>query len=362
MISGDYLEQMMSALNQTAIVSITDTKGKILFANEKFCEISGYSFHELAGKGHKILRSGYHLQEFFKEMWDKLVKGEVWTGEIQNKKKSGEFYWVQSTISAIFNEKKEIVNYVAIMFEITQMKKAQMLLAESSRLASLGEMASGIAHEINNPLTIILGRLTIAQKKIERNDPAEIVMKELQTIERTVFRISNIVNGLKKLSRESSYDPIETFDIVQLINESKELFAQKLAKNEVKFYFNHTEPIYVNAKSLQLSQVILNLVNNSIDAIELLSERWISIEIQKNENYYSISIIDSGNGIPASVAAKVMNPFFTTKDPGKGTGLGLSLSKKMIEDSNGRFFYDATKKNTTFTIEFLAGNPNEQVA
>lgn len=362
MIQGDYFDQLMSALNQSAIVSITDTKGKIVFANENFCKISGYSLPELLGKDHRILYSGYHKPEFFKTMWDTLKKGKVWSGEIQNKNKNGEFYWVQSTISAIVNEKNEVVNYVSIQFEITQMKQAQTLLAESSRLASLGEMASGIAHEINNPLTIILGRLTIAQKKIERNDPPAIVIKELQTIERTVFRISNIINGLKKLARNTIFDPMETFDIVQLINESRDLYLQKLIKSDVKYTFNHIEPVYVHARPLQMSQVILNLVNNSIDAIEALSERWINIEIITTEGRCLINVVDSGHGIPPEIATKVMNPFFTTKDPGKGTGLGLSLCKKMVEDCNGKFFYDETKKNTTFTIDLEIRTPKEKVA
>lgn len=362
MIQGNYFDQLMSALNQSAIVSITDTKGKIVFANENFCTISGYVLPELLGKDHRMLSSGFHKPEFFKSMWETLKKGQVWTGEIQNKHKNGEFYWVQSTISAIVNEKNEIVNFVAIRFDITQMKQAQVLLAESSRLASLGEMASGIAHEINNPLTIILGRLTIAQKKIERNDPPAIVTKELQTIERTVFRISNIINGLKKLTREGSHDPMENFDIVQLINESRDLYAQNLTKTAVKFNFNYTDPVYVNAKPLQISQVIVNLVNNSIDAIETLPERWITIEIQKQDERCLIHVVDSGAGIPPEIASKVMNPFFTTKDPGKGTGLGLSLSKKMVEDSQGRFFYDATKKNTTFSIDLELGQAKEKVA
>ncbi len=362
MIQGDYFDQLMSALNQSAIVSITDTKGKIVFANENFCKISGYAMPELIGKDHRVLNSGFHKPDFFKSMWETLKKGQVWTGEIQNRRKNGELYWVQSTISAIVNEKNEVVNYVAIRFDITQMKQAQTLLAESSRLASLGEMASGIAHEINNPLTIILGRLTIAQKKIERNDPPTIVTKELQTIERTVFRISNIINGLKKLARNAVFDPMETFDIVQLINESRDLFLQKLTKYEIKYTFNHSEPIYVNARPLQISQVILNLVSNSIDAIETLPDRWINIDIATADGRCLISVIDSGEGIPPEIATKVMNPFFTTKDPGKGTGLGLSLSKKMVEDSQGKFFYDSTNKNTSFTIDLEIGTLKEKVA
>ncbi len=362
MIIGDYFDQLMAALNQTAIVSITDLKGKIVFANELFCQISGYSFPELVGKDHSLLNSRHHPPEFFQKMWKMLRAGQVWSGEIQNKKKNGEMYWVQSTISGIVNEKNELVNFVAIRFEITQMKHAQLMLAESSRLASMGEMASGIAHEINNPLTIILGRLSIAQKKVERNDPAEVVVKELLTIEKTVFRISNIINGLKKLSRENGRDPIEVFDLVTLINETKDLFAQKLTKTEVKFTFDAVDAIYVHGKPLQLSQVILNLVNNSVDAIEFLPEKWIMIRIQKSGNRCMISVTDSGTGIPADIAAKIMNPFFTTKDPGKGTGLGLSLSKKMIEDCKGRFFYDAAKANTTFGIELLIADPSEHVA
>lgn len=362
MVVGDYFFQLMGALNQTAIVSVTDLNGKIVYVNELFCQVSGYSEDELIGKDHRLLNGGYHPTEFFRSMWATLKAGQVWSGEIQNKKKNGEMYWVQSTISGIIDEKNELVNFVAIRFEITQMKQAQLMLAESSRLASMGEMASGIAHEINNPLTIILGRLTIAQKKVERNDPSEVVLKELQIIEKTVFRISNIINGLKKLSRENTHDPIESFDMVALINESKDLFAEKLNKHEVKFKFADTESIYVSAKPLQLSQVILNLINNSVDAIETLPEKWISVEVKKNETRCLISVSDSGLGIPPAIVSKIMNPFFTTKDPGKGTGLGLSLSKKMIEDCNGRFYYDPTRPNTTFCIELPLGHPAEKVA
>ncbi|MCB0370170.1 MAG: PAS domain-containing sensor histidine kinase [Bdellovibrionales bacterium] len=347
----NYFEQLLQALNSSAIVGITDNKGKIIFANEKFCEASGYSMPELLGRDHRILNSGLHPKEFFQNMWTTVQSGKTWTGEIQNKKKNGELYWVQSTIAPIFDEKGEIINFVAIRFDITQMKKAQVNLIESNRMASLGEMASGIAHEINNPLTIILGRLAIMKKKIDKKEDTEVLKNEVALVEKTVFRISNIVNGLRKLSRDNTKDPIEVFSIKKIIEETKELFTQKLKNKEIQFEIVDENEFDIKGKSLQLSQVIVNLINNSIDAIETLENKWIKIVITQKDSHCLIQVIDSGKGIPKEVASKLMTPFYTTKGPGKGTGLGLSLSKKMIEEADGNFYFDQSQPHTTFCIE-----------
>lgn len=362
MKNDNYFEQLLQALNSSAIVGITDVRGKIIYANQKFCDISGYSMPELLGKDHRILNSGLHSKDFFKSMWDGISAGKIWTGEIQNKKKNGEIYWVQTTIAPIFDEHGELANYVSIRFDITEMKKAQVNLIESNRMASLGEMASGIAHEINNPLTIILGRLTLLKKRIERKDPAEVLGNDIDLLEKTVYRISNIVNGLRKLSRDNTKDPIEVFSIKKLIEESQELFTQKIKNKEIALEIQQEKEYFIKAKSLQLSQVIVNLINNSIDAIETLPEKWIKVKVEQQSESCIIQVIDSGTGIPKEIASKLMTPFYTTKGPGKGTGLGLSLSKKMIEEAKGKFYYDPSKPNTTFCIELPIGKVEEKVA
>lgn len=358
MKNDNYFEQLLQALNSSAIVGITDTKGKIIFANQKFCDISGYSVPELLGKDHRVLNSGLHPKDFFKDMWEVISAGNIWTGEIQNKKRNGELYWLQTTIAPIFDENKQIVNFVSIRFDITQMKKAQANLIESNRMASLGEMASGIAHEINNPLTIILGRITLLKKRIEKNEKPEVLNNEVNLIEKTVYRISNIVNGLRRLSRDNTKDPIEEFSIKNLIDESQELFAQKLKNKEIDFSYSCIQDCNIKAKSLQLSQVIVNLINNSIDAVEGLENKWIKIIVEQKSVFCSIQVVDSGVGIPKEIASKLMTPFYTTKGPGKGTGLGLSLSKKMIEESKGKFYYDESKPNTTFCLELPMATAN----
>lgn len=362
MKNDNYFEQLLQALNSSAIVGITDIKGKIIYANQKFCDISGYSMPELLGKDHRILNSGLHTKDFFKDMWACISSGKIWTGEIQNKKKNGEIYWVQTTIAPIFDEQGALANYVSIRFDITDMKKAQVNLIESNRMASLGEMASGIAHEINNPLTIILGRLTLLRKRIERKDPPEVLGNDIDLLEKTVYRISNIVNGLRKLSRDNTKDPIEIFSIKKLIEESQELFTQKIKNKEIAFELQMEHEYFIKAKSLQLSQVIVNLINNSIDAIEELNEKWIKVKVEQKADSCIIQVVDSGLGIPKEIASKLMTPFYTTKGPGKGTGLGLSLSKKMIEEAKGKFYYDDSKPNTTFCIELPIGKQEDKVA
>ncbi len=357
-----FLEQQVKNLDALTIISITDHKGNIVYANDNFCQISGFSRDELLGKNHRIVNSGYHDKSFFENIWKIINKGETWQGQVKNKKKSGEEYWVYANIAPLRNEEtKKIEKFISIRFDITKEKKLEEQLEQEQaknihmgRLAALGEMASSVAHEVNNPMAIITGKLYLIGRVLEKaedNQIKESVLKHLGAIGEQTTRITKIVNGLKEFSHGEQTESPEKVDSTKLFEAIIELCSDKIKSSNVKVNLSIEETFFMASK-LQLEQVLVNLVNNSIDAISTLNEKWIELSLVEKNNYIYVSIVDSGRGIPSEVVNKIMQPFFTTKPIGKGTGLGLSISKGIIEKHGGHFKYDPTSDNTKFIISF----------
>lgn len=258
-----------------------------------------------------------------------------------------------------------VSNALSKKWELTRLAKAKMedledtvkqrtaMLENSNRLAALGEMAAGIAHEVNNPLTIINANCSILQTLLRTNKfDEERFHKSLRQIQDTVFRITKIIQGLRIFSRDGSNDSFENCEIEVILNDTFELCQKKLENSEITIYKQLPEaPLSIPVNRVQLSQVFLNLIINAKDAIEeFAGEKWIKIVVQEQEQNVVISFIDSGPGIPEEIQRKIMNPFFTTKPVGKGTGLGLSISHSIIAAHQGRFTLDAQSPNTKFDI------------
>jgi PAS domain S-box-containing protein len=353
--SKQELEKFKSAINSSAIVSFTDHTGKITYVNDKFCEISSYKKEELLEKNHRILNSSFHSKNFFIHLWKTISSGKIWHGEICNKKKNGDLYWVDSYIVPFSDLSGKIDQYVSIRFDITSRKNAEKQLIYSSKMTSLGEMAGGIAHEINSPLAIIFGRIEQLLRKIENEnitDKADY-QKKILDIHNTVERISKIIKGLKQFSRNSENDPMEQISLMKIIDDTVSLCQEKFRNHSVTVKVSGNNDVMIYCRAAQISQALLNLLNNAFDAIENLEIKWIEInsELNTDKKKVKLSIIDSGNGIPEEIIEKIMQPFFTTKEIGKGTGLGLSISKGIIETHNGNFYFNKLSKNTSFIIE-----------
>lgn len=223
----------------------------------------------------------------------------------------------------------------------------------NSKMASLGEMASAIAHEINNPLTIILNHASQLKEKISSNH-IEIpqVLEKLQRIENTVERIAKIIRGLRAFSRNSENDPMTSCELTSIVDETVELCREKLSSHGIPLKIKWLRQILsVQCRPSEISQVLLNILNNSFDAINGTEDSWIEMEFTMSREAVQIRITDSGTGIPETIAEKIMTPFFTTKEVGKGTGLGLSISKSIIEEHGGRFYLDREHPNTSFVME-----------
>ncbi len=222
----------------------------------------------------------------------------------------------------------------------------------SAKMSSIGEMSAGISHEINNRLAIILGKTNQLIRKIEKGEiEKEKNIEELKKIEETANRIGKIVRGLRSISRESSQDPLEKIYLENHLEEVLDLCQERFRKNNIEFRTNFQKGIFINGRPAQLSQVILNLLNNSFDAVEGKTDAWVSLSTKETDPFIEIEVKDSRKGIPKEISEKIMEPFFTTKDPGKGTDLGLSISSSIIQSFHGRLWLDAKNENTRFVIE-----------
>ncbi|MBC7539638.1 MAG: response regulator [Bacteriovorax sp.] len=241
-----------------------------------------------------------------------------------------------------------------------QEKKIELQTASainSSKMAALGEMAGGIAHEINNPLTVIHTKTRVMEKMIERGIPDNAAfLKNTHSILGTVDRISSVIEGLKNISKDASDEIRQDAVLKELLGNILNLCDEKFKNHHVELIYDSKSSIlnaHLNCYPIQLSQVFLILLNNSFDAIEDQPQKWIKIEAAQNKKWMFIHFLDSGEGVPKAIREKIFQPFYTTKVVGKGTGLGLSLAYEIIKKHGGEIFYDDHYKNTCFTIKLL---------
>lgn len=230
-------------------------------------------------------------------------------------------------------------------------------LLQATKLATLGEISGEIAHEINNPLSIIQGNIDLILSSVEKNqqDP-ENVKSKLQKASTAIIRITKIVAGLKNFSRSTEHEPKTRIELNHLIHETLEFSSEKINFNKVKVNFENYRKFYIQARSVEIAQVILNILSNAIDALTKIpiELRSVTIVLSETDGIINIRISNTGEKIRPQVAAKLFDSYFSTKASNKGMGLGLSISKRIVEAHNGRLYYEAEKPETTFVIELPA--------
>lgn len=262
---------------------------------------------------------------------------------------------IQEMSFAIQERDRKLESYTQNLEQLVEKRTQELdqqkaVSIQASKMAALGEMAGGMAHEINTPLcTLSLNIETLLDSIDAPKIELESMKKALLTNQRVIARIAKIIQGLRSFSRDASKDDMTLTSVETLIQDTISLCSEKFKSAAVKLSVSEINTDWkVMCRPAEINQVLLNLLNNSYDAIQNLFDKWIRIEVEANDKEIIISVTDCGLGIPEQIQAKIMQPFFTTKDIGKGTGLGLSISKGIIESHGGRFELDKSCPNTRF--------------
>ena len=238
--------------------------------------------------------------------------------------------------------------------DITKRKELEAQILQASKMAALGEMAAGVAHEINNPLAILtmtLEQMNVATNAANTQSPD--LKKFISRMQKTSERIDGIVKGLKTFARDGADQPKTIANIHQLIEETLLLCKEKFSTHGVKLTVEKDDipnDLCLPCNSIQITQVLINLLNNAFDAIQGFEEKWIRLCLEVDTENLNIIVTDCGHGIPKEIINKIMEPFFTTKKLGCGTGLGLSISRGIVAAHQGHFFANENCKNTQFIL------------
>lgn len=238
-------------------------------------------------------------------------------------------------------------------------KEHQLIVSQgqvhhANKMSSLGEMASGMAHEINSPIQSISLIAQRVQRQLNKGMAKEDINDSMEKIAASVNKISEIIDSLRKVSRASTKDEFRNTKLKELIEDVINMTEERFKVNNIHFEVNYdgiSENTLIQCQRLQISQVLINLVNNAYDAIQDMDDKWIKVNFKKREQKILISVIDCGSGIPDEILDKIFEPMFTTKEIGKGTGLGLSISNDIIVKHHGLFYVDKEAENTCFVIE-----------
>ncbi len=321
--------------------------GKFYSGNKAICQMLGYSLEELRNLGvtdiHPEEDVVYNLGQF-----EKLLKRQISkSGDIRVKRKDGSVFYAEVNASPVTFRGKTYL--ISTFRDITERKKMQEQLVVQDRLASIGELASGIAHEINNPLTGILG---LSELILDTNVPAD-VREDLKTIHSEAQRTARIVQNLLAFARKQPQEK-QSLNVNDTISKVLELraYEQKVSNINVITRFAPDLP-EVKANAFQLQQVFINIIINAeYFMIEAHNRGTLTIATEQVDNIVRISIADDGPGIVKKNLLRMFSPFFTTKEVGKGTGLGLSICHGIVTEHGGRIYAESeVGKGATFIIE-----------
>ncbi len=314
------------ALDQAAILAVTDVKGRIKYVNDKFVEISKYSRDELIGQDHRIINSAYHSKEFIRDLWRTIASGRIWRGEIRNRAKDGTYYWVDTTIVPFLDDRGRPYQYMAIRYEITERKRSETLLREQAALARLGEMAAVVAHEVKNPLAGIRGALQVIGGRMPESSRDKPVIGDIVA---RLDSLNDIVHDLLVFARprEPQLGPVP---LASLLESTLALLRRDPALAGVSVAISGENPI-VQADAEQLKTVFLNLLLNAAHATGPVGS--VAVTIGADTIAASVAIADSGPGIAPEIRERIFEPFFTTKH--RGTGLGLPTARRVVERHGG---------------------------
>ena len=309
--------------------------------NPAFTKSTGYSAEEVIGRNPRILKSGHQSEAYYAEMWRTISSGRSWSGEFVNVRKDGGLYTEEVTVTPVRDRSGAIAHFVAVKQDISEKISLQKQLYETQRVESIGLLASGIAHDLNN----ILAPITLSMSLLKMKYPKETHL--LDVTEQCAQRGANIVRQVLTFARGGDGRPASV-KVGRLVKEMVRLLSETLPRNIALAHELETQADFVSVDSTQLHQVLLNLAVNARDAMPhggkltlTVGATTLTAAQAKDDvgasagDYVTIAVTDTGAGIPAEIIGKVFDPFFTTKPRGHGTGLGLSTVQGIVRGSGG---------------------------
>ena len=335
-------QRLSTAIEQVAeMVFITDPDGTIRYVNPAFEKTTGYSLHEALGQNPRILKSGKHDLDFYREMWRTLTHGKTWIGQVTNKKKDGTLYEEETTISPVLDSAGKIVSYVAVKRDVTGEMESRRQLLQSQKIEVVGRLAGGVAHDFNNLLMVIGGYASLLLRRMPANDSNRHMAEEIR---QTTERAAALTRQLLIFSRKQVVQA-QRLDLNETLKEVNKMIRQMLGESikVVKCGGKKLDPVM--ADPTQIQQVLMNLVVNAHDAMPgggtlTLETRNVTLPspeftgIPEGE-YVLLSIRDTGEGMTPEVQSHMFEPFYTTKDRNKGTGLGLAIVHGIVTTAGG---------------------------
>lgn len=350
---------LLRILDENLIVSKTDAKGIITFASSGFCKISGYTREELLGQPHNIVRSPNMPKEIFEDMWRTIQSGKVWCGEVQNKTKNGDFYWVYATIVSEKNSDGEIIGYNAIRENITDKKRLiefnQSLeqrvhdeveknllkdnqIMQQTKAAQMGEMMDAVAHQWKQPLTTISFMAQTLDYHLESEGclKQEDVKNTTKIIQTQINHLLDTIDTFRKFFRaDGTFQNISFEDIM---NTTVGIMSSVLHSHNIELEVKGDSSLTIRCLKSEFIHVLINLINNAKDEFTKMNvnPKMMIFEISKSENgKVELSVTDNAGGIPENIIDKIFEQNFTTKEKGRGSGVGLYMSMQILNKFSG---------------------------
>jgi PAS domain S-box-containing protein len=364
------MEQEMRRLavaveQSTEAIMITAVDGTILYVNAAFEATSGYPATEIVGQHPDMLKSGKHDEAFFEKLWKTISSGNTWAGQLTNRKKDGSLYDEEAVIYPIRNEGGNVVNYVSISRDITQEMAIEKHLRQQQKMNAIGELAGGISHDFNNILTAILGYVALCMNSVEEDSKLYGYLKE---IVKAGDRATKLVRQILTFSRQEEQE-FHALELQPIIEDSLSMVQTTLRKNVSIEKEIDPKCGAILGDITQLQQVMVNLCTNAAHALGKDGSGTLTVKLKQVEvlgrksddqavdlapGYYaSITVADTGCGMPPEVMERIFEPYFTTKKKGEGTGFGLSIVHGIVRKHRGSITVESEEGvGTTFSLYF----------
>lgn len=349
-------------------IVITDQSERIQWVNPAFCELTGLTAAAATAESIRILYAGAQSRSFYAGLWQRVLAGKAWHGEIAGRRRDGEIYAAEMTITPVRDEGGDIVNCIAIIQDVTQRRQAEreMLeareaVARAERLSSLGIMAAGIAHEINQPLNSlkVTADSTLYWHRQGKTPGLAKIMENIEKVSRQADRIDSIIKHMRSFVRSSQCGELEPCDLSTAAEEAMSMLGAQLASHGIAVSVELAEglpPVLANAT--QLEEVIINLLVNAMQSLDTTdrADKAVVLTTGRHKDEVFLEVSDNGPGISKKIKNKIFEPFFTTKPAGEGMGLGLSIVHSIVASYGGQISVKAPRRGegVTFRIDFPA--------